>query len=716
MRGIIIFLIGSIFVSPVWAANFRSISSITSSTTSSPGDYWSVNRLIQGSGAGFDADAPHDSSGTGSSYAWVTKQPNGEHGDYFDNAQPNPVLIVDFGTNSSLFEISTWGYSSQNANGVKDFSLRFATDSEGTNGFGTSISYAPTFEAAFSPSTRDSHSFTQTVSARYVEIIITDNWSGFQQGVGGGDRVGLGEIAFEMNGGPNPDPDLDTDFDGLPDSWEIQYGFDPNDDGSIDPENGPDGDVDGDGLPNRDEYFLKSDPTDVRSPDSNTNHLWQARPPKTHVMVVHAHGDDEGIFFGGLLPYTTQVLKLNVVLVMLNSGAPGKDPKIREQEMRNVGWIYGLRSQPIYRRFRGHGDLHGGIKPINNAWNAWDGNITNGLADTNNNGIYDGRDYGAIFMAEQIRRYRPEVLATHDIKGEYGHGAHKATSIVCEDAIAMAADPSLVIANLLPWQVKKFYRHMHGKTNGSHKPDPSSSSALKLFHDFWQEVSVDTDNNGIPDKTPLQVANQALWFHASQGRPKLSTCYANGETNAKWQQHPCEWWELVSSTVGDDTIVPDFEAPNADNHLMIYSGWAKGDFFEHLSVFKDYDFDDLPDDWELDHFSSLQAADPSADDDLDGLDNHYEFITGLDPHVSDQTDLHIQKNPPVVIFSLPPATGVGYERLTRKYKLLFSSDLIDWNTVLLEGTSNGTPITYPIPAGESQGFYRLKVILENVQQ
>ncbi len=68
--------------------------------------------------------------------------------------------------------------------------------------------YSPVFTAGFDESARDSHPFTQAVTARYVEMTITDNWRGFQGGTPGGDRVGLGEIAFE-DAIPPPDPRID---------------------------------------------------------------------------------------------------------------------------------------------------------------------------------------------------------------------------------------------------------------------------------------------------------------------------------------------------------------------------------------------------------------------------------------------------------------------------------------------------------------------------
>ncbi|MGI9244390.1 MAG: CotH kinase family protein, partial [Verrucomicrobiales bacterium] len=72
----------------------------------------------------------------------------------------------------------------------------------------TSISYSPEFEAAHAASDRDSHQFSQSVTARYVEMTISDNWRGFQGGTPGGDRVGLGEVAFE-DSVPPVDPRVD---------------------------------------------------------------------------------------------------------------------------------------------------------------------------------------------------------------------------------------------------------------------------------------------------------------------------------------------------------------------------------------------------------------------------------------------------------------------------------------------------------------------------
>ena len=130
----------------------------------------------------------------------MTADPGGFPSDYIAVAGA-PVLKFDLGSAVDLSTIHTWGYADTNTNGVSSFSLRFATDAEGTGGFGTSITLNPTFsitQDAFAMQTND---FGETVNARYVEFTAIDNFfvapgdgSGGEQA--GGDRVGLGEVSF----------------------------------------------------------------------------------------------------------------------------------------------------------------------------------------------------------------------------------------------------------------------------------------------------------------------------------------------------------------------------------------------------------------------------------------------------------------------------------------------------------------------------------------
>ena len=113
----------------------------------------------------------------------------------------------DMGSDVPLNEISYWGYSSGNSNGMRDFNLSFASDAGGgaaglgDESYGTTITLNPSFTALQEDTLRQSFGFTQ-VNARYVRVEATSTYFG-QPGAGaGGDRLGIGEIAFEKQ----PDP------------------------------------------------------------------------------------------------------------------------------------------------------------------------------------------------------------------------------------------------------------------------------------------------------------------------------------------------------------------------------------------------------------------------------------------------------------------------------------------------------------------------------
>ncbi|MBN1853143.1 MAG: hypothetical protein JW829_10485, partial [Pirellulales bacterium] len=170
------------------AANFYTISGVTTNTV----NYFSELNLIQGPGVGFDANVPHDAlSGANT---WVTNDPGGYPSDYIAVAG-QPIIELDLGEDVNLEEISTWGYAASNTNGVSQFSLRFATEAEGPTGYGTSITFNPTYSMIQDPVPRQSFIFGQSITARYVEFTALDNFY-VAPGSSGGDRVGLGEIAF----------------------------------------------------------------------------------------------------------------------------------------------------------------------------------------------------------------------------------------------------------------------------------------------------------------------------------------------------------------------------------------------------------------------------------------------------------------------------------------------------------------------------------------
>lgn len=336
------------------------------------------------------------------------------------------------------------------------------------------------------------------------------------------------------------DPSPDSDGDGLPDAWEIARRLDPYDNGSTNSANGADGDPDHDGLTNAEEYFLGSDPQ-----TNQFGYAWNPQPRKAGLLVVAAHPDDEGIFFGGTLPYYSQVAQIPVAFVSMTSGDYGIAPSIRENQLRQAAWAYGLRNQPLLPRFRNEASA-----TVDDVWDWW----ANAALDGNDSAA--GRLRASYYVAGVIRRYRPEVIVTHGANGEYGHHDHIATSQAVANAWSIAADPAVEIDGLPPWQAKKLYLHEWG-TN-------------RLFHDYWE-----TPYDALGGLTPRKVAHNGLQYHFNLST--VSTVYLTGEVAPDWDAHPSELWGLYATTVGKDTVAPNFTVAGVQ-----YNGWAKGDFLEHV--------------------------------------------------------------------------------------------------------------------------------------
>ena len=86
-----------------------------------------LTNVIQGAGIGFDAAEPHNRIGG----VWYTDAPGGFPSDYVAVHAGPEHLWFELGLDDTLAEISYWGYSTGNANGVKGFNVSFATEAEG---------------------------------------------------------------------------------------------------------------------------------------------------------------------------------------------------------------------------------------------------------------------------------------------------------------------------------------------------------------------------------------------------------------------------------------------------------------------------------------------------------------------------------------------------------------------------------------------------------
>jgi Tol biopolymer transport system component len=142
----------------------------------------------------------HTFSASGELQSWTTRS-SLPSTDYY-SASPMPVFVWDLGQDTPLDHIVLWQYGNdggglnRDGNAARTFLLRFNTAAEGTSFAGASEFGGTLTRPWATGGTNGAQAFPLGgVIARYVELTVSDNYFGAGT-VGGGDRVGLGEIRF----------------------------------------------------------------------------------------------------------------------------------------------------------------------------------------------------------------------------------------------------------------------------------------------------------------------------------------------------------------------------------------------------------------------------------------------------------------------------------------------------------------------------------------
>ena len=233
--------------------------------------------------------------------------------------------------------------------------------------------------------------------------------------------------------------------------------------------------------------------------------VWNPPVEKADLMVVSTHQDDELVFLGGTIPYYAVALKKPTVVVYMTNCA-----RYRRAEALNALWKMGVRDYPDFINFEDKkvGSINAGIR------------------------LWGGKDNILSNLAARIRRYKPEVIVTQDLNGEYGHNQHKVTARAMKYAIDAAADPAQYPESAErygAWQVKKLYHHLY-KEN-------------QITMDW--ETKLDSLNG----YSPLQVAKIGMKEHSSQTDAYAVKSHGTYD-NSKFG--------LYFTTVGEDVEKNDF--------------------------------------------------------------------------------------------------------------------------------------------------------------
>ena len=242
--------------------------------------------------------------------------------------------------------------------------------------------------------------------------------------------------------------------------------------------------------------------------------IWQPAHERADLLLLPTHGDDEFVFFGGMIPYYAGEKGLKVQGAYLTNHW---SQILRPHEVLDALWHAGLRNYPV-------------IGPFEDKW-------ADSLEEAE--AVFSRYD-AAVYLTEQIRRFKPSVVIGHDLLGEYGHGQHVLQAVSLTDAVVAAAD-----ANIFPesaekygaWNTPKMYLHLYDKN--------------EIVMDW--NVAL----NHFGGKTAMDIARESFAIHESQ----QGFFYVYGEGD-DWDSRR---FGLYRSTVGEDI--------------------AKNDVFENITSF-----------------------------------------------------------------------------------------------------------------------------------
>ncbi len=236
--------------------------------------------------------------------------------------------------------------------------------------------------------------------------------------------------------------------------------------------------------------------------------LWQEPPEKADMMQLVSHPDDELLWFGGLLPTYAGELKKDVVVVC----AAFRNYH-RRLEMLDGLWTAGVKYHPIFIGLEDY--ISSNMFEVIDNW---------------------GRQRAIAKVVTMYRKYQPDVVVLQDIKGEYGHGVHRAFTNICQHAVESAANPNYELQEVIRygvWEVPKVYIHLY------------EENQIKM--DWKKPLSA------FGGKTGLEVATEAFRKHVTQ--------------QGRWDVWDGGDWDNSLFGLWHTTVGPDVKG---------------GDMFEHI--------------------------------------------------------------------------------------------------------------------------------------
>jgi len=254
--------------------------------------------------------------------------------------------------------------------------------------------------------------------------------------------------------------------------------------------------------------------------------IWEPPCEQADLLLAPTHADDDHLFFLGVLPYYAGELGYEVQVVYYTNHNAVHD---RPHELLNGLWTVGVTHYPV-------------IAEMADAWDGESETLDFGYRNFAAQGFEEKELVD--FWVKILRRFRPQVVVGHDVKGEYGHPQHMVNTDTLIKALPLSGDESYLLPDSadLPWQPEKVYLHLYGEN----------------------EIVMDWDKPlaAFGGKTAYEVSKEGYACHRSQQWTWFTSWiegkYGQYTASTEIRTYSPNRYGLYFTRVGQDSVGGDF--------------------------------------------------------------------------------------------------------------------------------------------------------------
>ena len=253
--------------------------------------------------------------------------------------------------------------------------------------------------------------------------------------------------------------------------------------------------------------------------------FWEPAPQECDLMIMSAHYDDDTLYFGGIAPWALDQGASVVVAFYCDH----RQEPYRKHEMLDAVWAYGVRYYPVFGAYADSGlvDYPTAVSQLRKSGITWEKMLER--------------------QVEIYRKYKPQIVLTHSVTGEYGHSQHILCEQISTEAAMMAGNE-----NIFPDLTEKYGAHEVSKVY------------VHNYRGFLGKTVLDLDMplESFDGRTPYEITVTAFRKHRSQVSGFIGWLTGPGSAAGIGSFSPCEWglyYSSVGEDVSSDTLFDNIE-------------------------------------------------------------------------------------------------------------------------------------------------------------